>query len=180
MNLLPPKEKEALRQSLKTRSLALGMFLVAVAFLAGSIMLLPSYFLALGNFYRVSSEDSSLTIHDESQVKALLNLPQEIGDKLGLVASSERLPTTDYISAIVESLPQDVKLDSLSFARGHSREEENGTLVSVSGEASSREALMLFSNALKESGRFLSVDVPVSNLAKDKDLPFSIKIFIKN
>jgi hypothetical protein len=48
--------------------------------------------------------------------------------------------------------------------------------MAVSGKAVSRDALLSFSKALKSNHRFESVDLPVSNLAKSKDIEFSISI----
>lgn len=46
--------------------------------------------------------------------------------------------------------------------------------ISISGVSNTREALVTFVKNLKDSNVFRAVDLPVSNLAKDKNIDFSI------
>jgi hypothetical protein len=181
MNLLPNKEKETLKKNLKLRFLILALFLLSISFLLGLIMLLPSYFLALGNLSKISLENSLSTLKNDDTVKTILNLPQEINSKLKLLqANSKSVSVTDTVSKIIKYLPAGVKLNSVSFAKNQNYKDKDGTVVMVSGVALSRDSLVLFASSLKESGLFSDVEVPVSSLTKDRNLPFSMNIFIGN
>jgi hypothetical protein len=181
MNLLPNTEKDALRQSLKLRSLVLLLFLMSVSFFLGFIVLVPSYFLALGNYNKISSENYLSTVKDENLVKTILNLPQEIDSKLKVMQSiNNNISVADSIFEIIKYLPSKVNIHSISLSKNQSYDGKTGEAIVVSGVASSRESLVLFSNSLKASSLFADVVVPVSSLTKNKDLPFSISIFIKN
>jgi hypothetical protein len=181
MNLLPKTEKEALEKGLKTRLAVMIMFLLAASFLIGSIMFLPSYFLASGYFSKAVSENYLLGSKDDDSVKKIINLPTEINSKLNFFQSNIKdVSVADYFSKIVDNLPSGVKLNSMSFSKNQNYKEKNGTVILVSGIAASRDSLVSFSALLEKTNLFSTVDVPVSSLTKDKNLPFSMNIFIEN
>lgn len=179
INMLPKTEKDDLKKGLKLRFVIMASLLSAGAFLIGFVMLVPSYLLSSGYFGGSASDDLSRSNEDES-IKELLSLPVEIDAKLGFFRSSvKNISVADYLSRIVEALPPGVKLKSLSFSRSQNFEDKIGTLISVSGQAANRDSLISFSNSLRSLGLFSAVEVPVSSLTKDRDLPFSIDIFIE-
>jgi hypothetical protein len=179
MNLLPITEKEALKKGFKLRFFILASLIAAASLICGSIMLLPSYFLAAGNFSKdslgYSSGDGSSTSTQE-----LLNLPKEIDSKLKLLQSNgSNIAVTDPISKTIENLPAGIKLHSISFDRDKTYKDKKGTVILISGVAAERDSLVSYLALLKVPGLFSDVDMPVSNLAKDVNLPFSINIFIE-
>jgi len=181
MNLLPITEKENLKKSLRQRFLILASFLLSASLFFGFIMLLPSYFLTLGNFSKISSENSLSTLGSEDSVKIIMDLPQEINSKLNFLQSNNNnVPITDIILKIIKYLPTGVKLNSISFSKNQSFKGKSGATIIVSGIAFDRDSLVSFSASLKESGTFSNVEVPVSSLTKDRNLPFSVNIFIEN
>ena len=61
-----------------------------------------------------------------------------------------------------------------------SRDGESVREISISGTAASRQALADFRNRLREEDGVESVDLPISNLAKDRDIPFELTVtFVK-
>lgn len=54
--------------------------------------------------------------------------------------------------------------------------EETKFIVTISGKAPSRKTLSQFAENLRKEKGFGTVELPISSLAKDTDLPFSIKI----
>ena len=181
MNLLPNTEKEALRKGFKLRSLILGSLSVSVFFLVGIVMLLPSYFLASGNFSKAVSENSLYDTEDEVSAVELLDLPEEINAKLKfLQTENNAVSSVEAIFEVIKYLPAGVKINSVLFERNKVREDKNGVTILVSGLALDRDSLISFSNLLKKSNFFSTVDLPVSSLTKDKNLPFSVNIFIEN
>ena len=180
MNLLPKTEKEAIKKGLKLRFVIVALFLLAASFLVGFIVLLPSYFLASGYFSKATAEEYSLGVKNDDSVKKILNLPREIDAKLIFFQSNiKSISVAGYFSKIVGYLPKGVKLDSISFSRNKTNN-KNGDSIVVSGMAIDRDSLISFSNLLKNSNLFSDVVVPVSSLTKDKNLPFSMNIFVKN
>jgi len=178
MNLLPDTQKENLKKGLKLRFTVVALLLLSAAFLVGLIMLLPSYFLTLAHISQNAVAESKI---QENSNENILNLPQEVDSKLKFFQSSlneER--SVDVVSKIVSLLPDKVKVDSLSFVRHQVYKGEAGMVITISGLSLDRDSLVSFGNALKQSTYFSSVEVPVSSLTKERNLPFSINIFIKD
>lgn len=181
MNLLPGTEKENLKKGLRLRLLVLVSFLITASLILGVIMLLPSYFLASGNLSRIVLENNSSQIESEGSVEEILNLPEEVSAKLKfLQLSNANLSAIGPVSEVIKYLPARVEVNSISFSRNQSFKEKSGIIISVSGIAADRDSLVSFSAALKESGKFSSVEMPVSSLTKDRNLPFSMSIFIES
>jgi hypothetical protein len=181
MNLLPKTEKEDLKKGLKLRLAVVALFLLTASFGVGFIMFLPSYFLASGYFSKSVASDYFLEPKNSDLINKTLNLPGEIDSKLIFFQSNiGDVSTADYFSKIVDNLPKGVQLNSVSFSKNQNYNDKTGTVILVSGMAIDRDSLVSFSTLLKESGLFSSVEVPVSSLTKDKNLPFSINIFIEN
>lgn len=180
MNLLPKTEKDNLKKGLKLRFFALALFLLSACFLAGFVMLLPSYFLATSHVPQIVSAGFSES-GDNELVEKMLNLPSEIDTKLDFfVLNTAGISVPDFFSKIVGYLPESVKLNSVSFEKNTDYKGETGTIFLVSGIAANRDSLVLFSTDLKDSNLFSDIEMPVSALAKDKNIPFSMSIFIKN
>lgn len=176
INLLPKKEKEALKKGLKLRFIVVASFIFSVSFLVGFIMLLPSYFLVSSYSSKTVSNAYFLESQNTESFQKIINLPEEVGSKLKFFQSNiNNISVADYFSKIVEYLPQGVQLNSVSFSKN-----QNDTTILLGGVAVDRDSLVSFSTLLKKSNLFSDVVVPVSSLTKDKNLPFSMNIVIKN
>jgi hypothetical protein len=181
MNLLPKTEKETLIKGFKYRFIIVVLFLVAASFLLGFIMLLPSYLLTSGYFSASVSTNNYPSNETEDSINKILNLPVEINSKLKIFQLNiNTLSVTDSLSKIIKFVPHGITLNSFSFSRNQTYKQKNGTTILVSGMANDRDSLVSFSTNLKNSNSFSSVEVPVSSLTKDKNLPFSMNIFIEN
>jgi len=180
MNLLPKTEKEILKKGLKLRFIIVALFLFSASILVGFIMFLPSYFLASGFFYKAPVGGYFLDPQNADSVKEILDLPNNINSKLSFFQSNIiNISLADYFSKIVGCLPTGVRLNSILFSKDEANKKNSGTIV-VSGVAIDRDSLISFSVLLKKTNLFSDVVIPVSSLTKDKDLPFSMNIFIKN
>ena len=92
---------------------------------------------------------------------------------------SQRLTSLDnqfivsqLVSAVENIAKQKVILETISLSRVDGRINE----VSINGEATSRSSLAEFRDQLEEHSFFDTAELPLSNLAKDKEVPFNIKI----
>ncbi len=181
MNLLPETERENLKKGLKNRFIIIALFFITASFLVGFIMLLPSYFLTLGNSSENVSVNFSQGTNNKNKAEEILNLPKIINAKLKFFQLNIKdMSIVDYFSKIIDSLPKKVTLNSIYFSR--ETVDSKGNLkksILVSGIASDRNSLISFSKNLENSNLFSSVEVPVSSLTRDKNLPFSINLFIK-
>lgn len=176
MNLLPSKEKEILKKGLKVRFVITTLILLTSSFVIGTIMLLPAHFLAKDYVFETESSDYL----NEGDSQEILKLPTEIDSKLKFFQSQTNSPSViRVLTKIIDCKPSGVTIGSLSFLKNQLHEDKEGALVSITGIARDRNVLVSFENALTESEAFSSVALPVSSLTKEKNLPFSVNIFIE-
>lgn len=181
MNLLPNTEKENLKKGLKLRLLLSLLLLLSIVSLLGVITLLPPYLLLSSNLSELKSVEAQSMKKDNKEIEDVLNLPNQINAKFSIFqASLARASFINVIKKIIDKTTNGIFIDSISFSQNKNFRNKKGTLVLISGLAQSRDSLISFSSALKKEGSFSSVVVPVSSLTKDKNLPFSINIFIEN
>jgi hypothetical protein len=118
MNLLPITEKEDLKKGLKLRLIIIFLLLLIISFIFGTIMLLPSYFLALGNLSKIELTDHSFNKENESLTKEILDLPKEIDFKLKFLQSIEtNISSIDIFNGILNSIPEKIIINSVSFSK---------------------------------------------------------------
>lgn len=180
MNLLPVTEKDILKRGLRLRLFIVANTLFAISFLLSLVMFLPAFFLTSEHLSVAKLSISSPKTTDEDTNQDILKLPGEINSKLTFFqVNIGNNGATAILTKIVSKLSDKVKLNSILFTKNQGEKGKKGISISVSGIALSRDALVSFGTALKESKSFTSVDVPVSSLTKDKDLPFTMSIFVE-
>lgn len=178
MNLLPQEEKEILKKGFRLRVFVLLNIFLAIFFLAASIFLFPSYFLAKEQLSIIYSLDTSIKPKDEDTIAKTLLVPTELENKMRFFDTNYRnKKAADVIAEAINLKNGGIKITSILFSKTPEGPESKVTLV-ISGRADKRDSLISFQSALKDSGKFQSVDVPVSSLAKDKDLPFSVDLIV--
>jgi hypothetical protein len=76
-----------------------------------------------------------------------------------------------YIEQVLEKRVAGIKLTNLSWVKS-----DNKSTISISGIANDRQTLIAFENSLNASGYFDTVSLPISNLARDKNINFQVKL----
>lgn len=79
-----------------------------------------------------------------------------------------------FVKKVVEKKVLGISITGFRWAK-----EKEAKVLNVSGVARDRQSLVAFQNSLNISGEFLNVTLPVSNLAKDRDINFQIKLTFK-
>lgn len=175
MNLLPETEKKLIKKGLNLRFLIVFSLLVALALLVGIVSLVPAFVLAKAKLMETTllaqAENHSRTIETEK----ILAVPEEIKSKTEIFLKSiPKFRVAEIFYLIAKDLPAGVVVKSVSFA-GQSAG-QTPREVRVSGVSGDRQSLIAFSDKLRAESLFVGVEVPVSSLTREKNLPFSIKI----
>lgn len=111
----------------------------------------------------VNSADNDKIIATE---KELAILKERIAT---LSPIGERGAISFVLMKLFARIPDGVTISSVAIKRA------NGSVI-VSGNATNRETLVSFSKSLEGEVFFKKVDLPVSNLAKGKDVPFTLSL----
>ncbi|HRH22885.1 MAG TPA: hypothetical protein PLB51_02770 [Candidatus Paceibacterota bacterium] len=172
-DFLPLDFKTKAQRLYRGRLILLYVCAGCVLFLVSFFLLLPSQMLALAKKKSLEGELSalkqSLSIKGNSTVESFVDTSKE---KMSVVESAESVKLfSDSLAEFFSYYTSGISLNSMTFERG-----EKQNIIRMSGVAETRDALLDFSKSLKSNHRFESVDLPVSNLARNKDIDFSITV----
>ncbi len=171
--LLTEDGQKKVEREYKTRRTIVMLLAFILVLIVGVIGLLPSYILS--NI----REKEALT-----RVKILSNsnLEGENGAELQawlvetnrrLKALSPKLDTdrpSNFVEQVLEQKLAGIRITALTWLRSKDK-----ITLSVTGVAEDRQKLVMFENKINSSGYFSNVTLPISDLAKDKDILFQIK-----
>jgi hypothetical protein len=171
INLIPPSAKKSIAVEYWKRVIAVWLGLFCTALIMLSVFLLPTH-IALrseigyleesvsAGVGRVSNYDISATELVTASAQARL-----------LVENQASNTPSDLITVLMDYAGNNVTLNNFQFTK-------LATIptITLSGLANSRQDLARFRDTVTADARFVNVDLPISNLIKDKDLLFSMEI----
>ncbi len=176
INLIPPAAYKQIVREYWARVVTVGFFLVGSAFAVASITLFPPYFLISIQMHvveNVVSESSEKIASYDTSEKELAVASQYAQ----LLNSGESTSFTQYQDIIERIAGTGVVISSLTFNRNSVL---NTGAISVGGVAKNRQVLATFRDELEAQDDFGQVDLPISNLIKDQQIPFMIQIVISS
>ena len=174
INLLPPEGHRAVKQEYFFRTGASLLLLFSSVGIFLTAAFIPTYVL-------VGAQIKSFegTHGDESNKGATTTTQTDIRDTEDILKQLGKTGESFAVSSLIREIetlaPEGIlfktfRIESVSVAT---------TTVQVQGIAETREALARFKVALETSKSFEKAEVPISNLAKEIDLPFGITITTK-
>jgi len=171
--LLTEKDRSKLQREYALRQITTITTGLCLVFTIGIVSLFPSYLLssareseALERFRIMEyvrggneGEDARLWLMSTNRKLALLS-PKFDEDRPSVV-----------IDNLLKDRDESIKVTVFVWKKSGDIKE-----LLVSGVARDRQALIRFESDINESGHFSNVTIPVSNLARDKDIEFSLKL----
>lgn len=173
-NLLPKKERRRFEWEYKFRLLSLALLFFVVLLSLGVVFLLPSYFVSESKEESIERQSELLqkTIalrEEDTSVSSLLATKQKINV---LTSVQKQVLQTEVMQTIIQNIESDITVDAFYYTQG----EDSVGEMRITGRADSRTALLAFSGRLKKESLFDRVDLPVSSLARDSNIVFSITL----
>lgn len=172
-NLLFEKNKKILRREYLFRLATVVLIFLFFSIISGFIFLTPSYFISQEKETGIKNqaEISRASIASREQEASSLILV-EARQKIDLLSGyEEQTRISNIFKIIVEDKPAGLQIIRLSYQETSVENE-----VVVGGVSSRRETLLSFKQKLEEEELFTEVNLPISNLASDADIKFSIRI----
>ncbi|MDO8565293.1 MAG: hypothetical protein Q7R67_01580 [bacterium] len=171
--LLPDEERVRVAAEYSRRRVVVVLLTLILVIIVAMVGLFPSYLLSNARQREVLERGRIMgeldLDEDEAQLQSWLsNL------NLKLRALSPALDR-DRPSALVEEVVRG-KTDGIRITTFGWNKEEKLISLSISGVARDRQALIALENSLNASGHFETVELPISNLARDKDINFQVKL----
>ena len=173
-NLIPPAAKKSIKIEYWIRVLSVWFLAWAGALLVGVFVLVPAYVLITSQA-KVYSQSTDLISQEKDGFAAVSTGLAQANAQAGFIIGGFSLPRfTEYLTLFKGLENDEVQLTEI----GISRNEKGIQPVLISGEASSRQALAAFRDRLLAQSQVTAVDLPISNLAKDKDITFSLTVTV--
>jgi len=174
--LLTEEHKLKVSRIYSERRAAIALGALTTVILAGIVVFLPSYVLSNA----VKNEVKERIRVAESLEGSAPGLNEEIWLQqmnLKLRTLSPRLDNerpSNILKEVLEEKRAGIRITSFSWQKG-----DEETVISVSGIAQDRQTLIAFQDRLDSSTLFSEVSLPVSNLARDRDINFQLKLYPK-
>ncbi len=175
VNLIPPHARRAVTIEYYVRVVTVWLWLLSAALIVVGVLMFPVGLLvqlqlkALSATYAEAQAKNDDYQAAEKEVMRVNETAQELARVHALH------PVWDDVALIYELVPDGVVIESISLTR----EKDVVKKITVTGEAATRSDLARTRDLLKSHGRFTAVELPLSNLAKDVELPFSITLDVK-
>ena len=174
INLLPIEEKKKIHRDYVFRLLAVALGVVSVSAVIGIVTLFPSYFIS--DFQkRAAIEEAERTrkTNAEGDQENIASLLKEAQQKLEILSpESEKVFLRTIFDTAIGYKPDTVALTGMVYQEGS----EGKLTFIMNGIADNREDLLVFSQNLKRDALFDDVELPVSNLAKDRNINFTLTV----
>ncbi|MDQ5893637.1 MAG: hypothetical protein QG640_649 [Patescibacteria group bacterium] len=177
--LLPDKEIKSLKKEYRTRLFIVAAFFISCGILVGIGSLIPAY------IFSYTQEKEALrslqTLQENRKERGTdvvitdLASAQVLMDELK--KHQDNTEFSQIISEIILRKPTQVSVNS--FQLGLSKETASSSLdVIVQGKALTRDSLVNFKKSLEQNPLISKIDLPISDLAKSKDISFTLKLII--
>ncbi len=175
INLIPIEEKKKMKADFLIRVSVVSLIVLSGVILIGAISLVPSYFHVvvksnLAN-QKLSFQKSTPVPAVEAEVMAQVN---ELNKKLQVIEAGQQakfLVSERVIKDVIAKKMPDIKINQIDY-----NNIPKGKEIRISGEAPSRERLLLFRLALEKDANFKKVDLPISNFVKGSNIIFSLTL----
>lgn len=176
-NLLPENLRKSIVTEYKLRlSIVVLLFVVLLQF-SFLIFLFPSW---LTSHYKekdflVKSDElnRSISALDVSSTTAFI---KSINEKLSVANQTLEYPKLiPIIDSVISYKGTSIRLDGILYTVNGS----NSGVLTINGMGDKRDSLVAYADSLKKIDSFKKVDLPISNLAKDKNIDFSISVNIE-
>lgn len=173
-NLLPEDRIRSLRRVYFMRLAVVAVLLLSGVILVHGVLLLPSYLHVRNEVgERTASLAALTTTLAGSEEKEISARVAALGEDSAHLARLSSVPKASAAVRAIAALPRSgIRLTGFSFAPKAGTE----TTMSVSGVATTREALRTFEQSLADQPFITSADLPISAYAKERDISFTISL----
>lgn len=171
-NLLPKPEKDAIRREYRLRLATVVLWFLCATLLISSLLLLPSWFLSVQK--EGAAERRSIALSESVAQRELAGFEGTLRateEQLALLSrESPKGRFYELIGEIAARRPENVSFESITVT---GRADGKHSMI-VSGIASDRDSLVVFSRSLGAISLLEKAELPLSNLAKKSDISFSL------
>lgn len=175
VNVLPEEYRHLLRREYLLRVAIVGVGAATVVLIVNGVLLIPSYLYASREVraYDVAIKQVTLSgaTDEEKQMNAEL---QTLSQQASVLSGLSSIPTASAsIRAILAVSRPNVTIETFNYTAANKG--KPGTMQ-ISGTANTRQALQSYDTALQGLSFVSSVDLPISDYAKETNIPFTMTL----
>lgn len=173
INLLPLEEKKKIHRDYVLRLFTVVLNIISASALIGIVTLFPSYFISdLEKRAAVDQAELVRETNDDGEENVALVL-KEAQQKLEILSPEyEKVSIRTIFDTTISYKPSTVALTGLIYQK----DDKGNIKIIINGVADRRDDLLMFSQDLKKDALFDDVELPVSNLAKDRNIKFTLTV----
>lgn len=177
-NLLPNNLRESLKKEYNFRKIVLSLLFVLFIQISFLIFIFPTWLVS-------NSKEREVAIRGEAMNKYLSSLNiasttsniKSINAKLAVIDKALQYPEIiPFINNILSKKTSSISITDIMYTTNN---DGKSSVMVIQGVSATRETLNSFVKSLEGLGLFKSVDLPISNFAKDKNLSFAINLTIQ-
>jgi len=170
INLIPPGATRIVRKEYVARVLCVWAIILAFSLGASAFTLLPTYVLVSGQL-RVTDAAAAVEENAYQMAAEELAYAEEIAARLA--TARDPIPASAILTHIEAAVAPEIALRSLMVAPNGT-----GSQIQVVGTAVDRASLQAFTGRLKADPFFENASVPVSDLARENNLSFTLTLVL--
>ncbi len=173
-NLIPPQAKKQVVHEYWIRVASVWLILLGMAAIVIGVLNVPVYVLVKNQHeaYRVQYEQAGVQKTSFEKIEGEIDLANDMTALLATISDYE--PISFYLDSLERLLNPNVTVSNYRFLRDGQVLRD----IQISGTAANRQSLVALSQAIEDSPHFTSAEIPLSNLAKNKDIPFTITVVL--
>lgn len=175
INLIPPEGKKVIIKEYLARVATVWSYICMFACVGGGVALIPTYVFFTHQLQTMESGPAEHTTEIVAEYQKTLETLKEatvVASQLGRTTPS--VEASAVVHHLEEALTDDIALGGLAVSLDDSK-----TKIEARGVARTRDSLRRFVEALKKDAFFAEAKIPVSDLAKDTNLPFSVSLTLR-
>lgn len=174
--LLPLNERKVLRREYRVRVAIVACFVISLAGLAAIASVFPIF--VRTTMERILQEKSLTILEQSNKDSELASLQQSVAKSqslLEILSEGQDDPKVSDVIKNIVAMRRDIKLTSIYVTDVSS----TTASISIQGVAPTRDSLLSFKKRFESAVPGNSVDLPVSELAKNSNIQFSLRLIQK-
>lgn len=173
--LLPQQEKARLQKEYRTRLAIVALIFLLFVEAVGIASLLPAFFLSRVKDEQIKTQLRVLgeLIEEEKDPQLAEDLERAKNQIKQLVIDDKIMQIARLFDIVSKDRAPGVIVTSFELMRTDEGQNE----LRIIGNATSRDALVMFSKTLEKESMFTKVEFPVSDLAQNRNIAFSMTLF---
>ena len=176
INLLPKSAKRSLLFEYWIRVVSVWLIVWSVVLFASAVILLPAYVL-IHSQVEVYEESATAALEKVAVYENISTVLLQAGAEARMILNEATSPKLSYyVDQINGLLESGISINDINISR-----DANGIApISIQGVAIDRQTLAAFRDRLQADPLVRDVNLPISNLAQDRDIIFSMTITVIN